>query len=138
MWLFFVLAALHALIVIMANTSNAFQQSPPPMEQCYLQIDDVYCSWYKKHYNEDIDPATHVVPLHKALQGHPEAGALWEQMIIGILEDELGFCSTTHECNLYHGKINGQLVLVCWQVGDFAIASKDPKIADLLIGKINT
>jgi len=59
-------------------------------------------------------------------------------MIIGILEDELGFCSTTLEHNLYHGKINGQLVLVCWQVDDFAIASKDPKIADLLISKINT
>ncbi len=54
----------------------------------------------------------HVVPLHKALQGHPEAGALWEHMIIGILEG-LGFHSTTHECNLYCGEINGELVLVC-------------------------
>jgi len=33
-------------------------------------------------------------------------------MIVGIL-DELGFCSTTHECNLYCGEIDGQLVLVC-------------------------
>jgi len=39
--------------------------------------------------------------------------------------------------NLYHGEIDGQLMLVCRQVDDFAIASKDPKIADLLIGKIN-
>jgi len=78
MRLFFALAVLHALIVIVADTSNAFQQSPPPTEQCYLQIDDAYCSWYRKCYNEDIDSATHVVPLHKALQGHPEAGALWE------------------------------------------------------------
>ena len=54
----------------------------------------------------------HVVPLHKALQGHPEAGALWECMIVGILEG-LGFHSTTHECNLYRGEINGELVLVC-------------------------
>jgi len=57
-------------------------------------------------------------------------------MIVGIL-DELGFRSAMHECNLYHGEIDGQLVLVCQQVDDFAIASKDPKIADLLIGKIN-
>jgi len=113
MCLFFALAALHALIVIVADTSNAFQQSPPPTEQCYLQIDDAYRSWYKKHYNMDIDPSTHVVPLHKALQGHPEAGALWECMIVGILEGELGFCSTTHECNLYQGEIDGQIILVC-------------------------
>ena len=85
----------------------------------------------------DIDPTTHVVPLNKALQGHPEAGALWEWMIVGILEDELGFRSTTHECNLYCSEIDGKLVLVCRQVDDFAIASKDPKTADLLISKIN-
>jgi len=57
-------------------------------------------------------------------------------MIVGIL-DELGFRSTTHERNLYRGEIDEQLVLVCRQVDDFAIASKDLKIADLLIEKIN-
>jgi len=103
MRLFFALAALHGLIVIVADTSNAFQQLPPPTEQCYLQIDEAYRSWYRKHYNMDVNSTTHVVPLNKALQGHPEAGALWERMIVGILEDELGFRSTTHERNLYHG-----------------------------------
>jgi len=58
-------------------------------------------------------------------------------MIVGILEDELGFCSTTHECNLYCGEIDGKLILVCHQVNDFAIAAKDPKTVDLLISKIN-
>jgi len=130
-------ATMHALIVIVADTSNAFQQSLPPTEQCYLQIDEAYQSWYRKHYNMDIDPTMHVVPLNKALQGHPEAGALWERMIVGILKDELGFRSTTHECNLYCSEIDGKLVLVCRQVDDFAIASKDPKTADLLISKIN-
>jgi len=77
-----------------------------------------------------IDPATHVIPLIKVLQGHPEAGALWEQMIVGILEDELGFHSMTHERNLYRGEIDGKLVLVCCQVDDFAIASRDPRTAD--------
>jgi len=113
MHLFFALAALHALIVIVADTSNAFQQLPPPTEQCYLQIDEAYQSWYRKCYNMDIDPTTHVVPLNKALQGHPDAGALWERMIVGILKDELGFRSTTHERNLYCSEIDGKLVLVC-------------------------
>jgi len=135
---FFALAALHALIVIVADMSNAFQQSPLPMEQCYLQIDNAYWSWYRKHYNVDIDPTTHVIPLHKALQGHPKAGALWDHMIIGILEGELGFCLTTHECSLYQGEIDGKLVLICQQVGNFAIAAKDPKTADILMSKINT
>ncbi len=60
MYLFLALAALHALIVIVADTCNAFQQLPPLTEQCYLQIDDAYWSQYKKQYNEDIDPAMHV------------------------------------------------------------------------------
>jgi len=140
MHLFFALAAVHGLIVIIADTTNAFQQSPPPMEQCFLQIDDAYHSWYKKHFSVDIDPITHVVPLNKALQGHPEAGALWEHMIVSILEDKLGFRSTTHERNLYRGEINGELLLVlCHQVDDFAIAiaTKDPRMADILIDKIN-
>ncbi len=67
MCLFFALAALHALIVIVADTSNAFQQSPPPTAQCYLQIDEAYQSWYKKGYNMDINPMMHVIPLNKAL-----------------------------------------------------------------------
>jgi len=137
MRLFFALAAVNSLIIIIADTTNAYQQSPPPTEQCFLQIDNAYHSWYKKCFHIDVDPSTHVIPLNKALQGHPEAGTLWEHMIVGILEDELGFCLTTHERNLYQGEINGELLLVCCQVDDFAIAVKNPKIADILINKIN-
>ena len=79
-----------------------------------------------------------MVPLEHALQGHPEAGALWEKMIVGILEsDELKFTLTTHERNLYCGEIDGQLVLVCRQVDDFAIASKSTQAAEKLISVIN-
>ncbi len=137
MHLFFASAAVHSLIVIIADMTNAFQQSPPLTEQCFLQIDNAYCSWYKKCFHIDIDPVTHVVPLNKALQGHPEAGALWEHMIVSILEDKLGFQSTTHERNLYQGKIDVKLLLACQQVDDFAIAVKNPKTADILINKIN-
>ena len=101
MHLFFALTAVHGLIVLIADMTNAFQQSLPPTEQCYLQVDDAYCSWYKKHFHIDLDPTTHVVPLNKVLQGHPEARALWDCTIVGILKVELGFCSTTHEKNLY-------------------------------------
>jgi hypothetical protein len=79
-------------------------------------IDDAYRSWHRKRYGTDVDPKTRVVPLDIALQGHPEAGALWEYMIVCILEGkELGFKSTTHEQNLYQGEIDGELVLVVCQ-----------------------
>jgi hypothetical protein len=102
MCLFFAMAAAKGMTITIADTTNAYQQSPPPTKKCYLMIDDAYRSWHRKRYGSNVDPTTHVIPLDRALQGHPEAGALWECMIVGILEgDELGFKSMTHECNLY-------------------------------------
>jgi hypothetical protein len=138
MKLFFALAAAKGLVISVADTTNAYQQSPPPTTQCFLRIDDAYRSWHRKRFGTDVNPDTHVIPLEHALQGHPEAGALWEKMIVGILEgDELQFKSTTHEPNLYRGHIDGQLVLICQQVDDFAIASSCPSAADKIIAIIN-
>jgi hypothetical protein len=139
MRLFFALSAALGLTVVFADTKNAYQQSPPPSVPCYLEIDDAYCSWYRKRFGKDIDPKEYVIPVNRALQGHPEAGVLWEKMIVGILTSaELGFTSTTHEKNLYRGEIDGELVLVCRQVDDFAIASKSRAAADKLIATINS
>jgi hypothetical protein len=42
-------------------------------------------------------------------------------MIVGVLEgNELGFKSMMHEQNLYVGMIDGERMLVCCQVDDFA------------------
>ena len=57
-------------------------------------------------------------------------------MIAGILA-EFGFKNTTHERNLYRGSVDGQMVLVCRQVDDFAIVSADPAIASKLVSMIN-
>jgi len=57
-------------------------------------------------------------------------------MIVGILE-KIGFKSTTHKRNLYREEIGGQMVLVCRQVDDFAIACKSRTTADKLIAHIN-
>lgn len=138
MRMFYALCAVLGLVVTFADTTNAYQQSPPPSKQCYLEIDDAYRSWHRKRYGTDVDPKTHVVPLGKALQGHPEAGVLWETMIVGILEgEELGFKATTHERNLYRGEIDGEIVLVCRQVDDFSIGSKSSAAAEKLIAVIN-
>ena len=108
MHLFFALSAAEVMTVTFGDTTNMYQQSPPPTEQCYLDIDDAYRSWFRKRHNDNI-PSGHVIPAQRALQGHPQAGQLWEQMITGILSD-LGFKSTTHEKNLYHGKLNGDCI----------------------------
>jgi hypothetical protein len=138
MRLLFALAAIHCLIISFGDTTNAFQQSPPPTRKCYLRIDDAYASWYYKHFGMLLERSAYVIPVERALQGHPEAGCLWEtSMIVDILSKK-GFKSTTHERNLYYGFMHGTLVLVCRQVDDYAIASVSTSIADELIAFINS
>jgi hypothetical protein len=45
MQLFYALSAGLGLVIVFADTKNAYQQLPPPTEPCYLEIDDAYHSW---------------------------------------------------------------------------------------------
>jgi len=42
MKLFFAISAATNKIVIIADTTNAYQQSPPPTKPCFLEIDEAY------------------------------------------------------------------------------------------------
>ena len=44
MRLFFALAALECMTVTIADSTNAYQQSPGPSVPCFLRIDDAYAS----------------------------------------------------------------------------------------------
>ena len=137
MRLFFALCAQQGLIIVSGDTENAYQQSPGPTVPCYLEIDDAVISWYKKRFGKTLNPRTHVIPVRKALQGHPEAGRLWEKHITSFLVDKLNFKNTVHEKNLYIGTIDNELVIVCRQVDDFSVGAKSKTTADKLIALIN-
>jgi ketosteroid isomerase-like protein len=60
-------------------------------------------------------------------------------MANSILKDpELGFKATTHERNLYHGVVRGEIVYICRQVDDFSIASDTRVTADHIISVVNS
>jgi hypothetical protein len=104
-----------------ADCTNVDIQAPPPSSQTYLTIDDAYVDWYKKRFGKQLDRSL-VLPIKKTLQGHPEAGALWERYIVGILTGpELQLHSTTQERNLYAGIFNGEPILICRMVDDFSL-----------------
>ena len=105
MRLFLALAAQQNMVVNFGDTTNAFQQSPPPTKRCYVMIDDAYQSWYNKHRGKCPDPKLYVIPLLRNLQGHPEAGVCFETLVNDILCNKMGFRHTTHERNLYKGKL---------------------------------
>ena len=117
---FFAICATRGYYVCFGDVENAYQQSPPPTIDCYLEIDDTVYDWYLRRFGVKLDRKTEVIPVYRALQGHPEAGVLWERMITDILINKMGFKNTVHERNLYTGTVDGTEVLVCRQVDDFA------------------
>jgi hypothetical protein len=68
----------------------------------------------------------------KALQGPPEAGALWEKHINKILDD-LDIVRIIHERSVYQGTINGEALLLFQRVDDITVACSDPNVAQGLI-----
>ena len=131
--IFVAMCARRGLNIYYGDVDNAFQQAPPPTFQCYIAVDATVADWYESRFGIKLDPSKHVIPLYKALQGFPEAGALWEKMIQKILLVKMGFKCTVHERNLYIGTINGQEVLVARQVDDFAIGAKNKETAQSFI-----
>jgi hypothetical protein len=121
--LFFALAAADGLIVRGADCTNAYANAPPPTHETFLAIDDTYAEWYnERHPDKPITNRKLVVPVRKCLQGHPEAGALFEKHIVAILTGPgFNLRSTTHERNLYQGTFNGKRILVCRMVDDFRL-----------------
>ena len=75
--------------------------------------------WCLRKFGVRLDKMKDVIPLHRALQGHPEAGALWELVITDVLINKLGLRDTAHERNLHVGEIDGHEMLVCRHVDDW-------------------
>jgi hypothetical protein len=61
------------------------------------------------------------LPVLHALQGHPDAGSIWADMIVVILES-MEFKKTCHEPCLYAGFFKGHQVYPCRQVDDMLFA----------------
>jgi hypothetical protein len=72
-----------------------------------------------------------VIPVEKALQGHPESPRLRDKYISKMITKELGFHSMVHEpCLYYKRDKDDNLTLILRQVDDFLVANKDSKECD--------
>jgi hypothetical protein len=135
MRMFFAIAAARGLIIHTGDCTNAYANADSPTHPTFLGVDEAYSDWFLRQTKVAITPGF-VLPIQKALQGHPEAGALWEKHIVGILHDDLGFRSTVQERNLYRGHYLGEEIFICRQTDDFAIAASTACAATGLISAI--
>jgi hypothetical protein len=67
-----------------------------------MQPDAQFRQWWEEHLGKDPIPDGYVIPVQKALQGHPELPRLWDKYISKMITEELGFKSTVHEPCLYY------------------------------------
>ena len=132
MKMFFALTAALGMVTISADATNGYANSPPPGVPTYVWVDDPYIDWYYEKHGVKLTKDM-VLPVQHALQGHPESGALWEGHVNKILDD-FDFKNTTHEKSTYRADIEGEVVLLCRQVDDLAVACKQPEIANKIIG----
>jgi hypothetical protein len=124
------LAAAQNQLMFAGDAQDAYAHSPGPSTPCYLRIDDAFADWWSSKFGSPVDRSM-VIPIQRALQGHPEAGRLWEDHITGILKNrsDFGFQNTIHEKNIYHALINGSKTLLCRQVDDFNLAVDNAEVA---------
>jgi len=134
--IFYSISAAENLLIFGADVSNAFAEAPPPKQGFYIIPDKTFLDWWINHKKRPPIPHGHVIPVLSAMQGHPESPRLWEKHADTILR-ELGLTPTVHEPCLYTGIIQGQRVLFLRQVDDFAIATSDPKTADILLDMLD-
>ena len=135
--LFFAIAAELNLRIYGGDAKDAYAHSPGPEVPTFVSIDDQYSDWYTYRNEGKTIDRRKVLPVLKALQGHPEAGKCWEQHINGILSD-LGFKSTTHDKTIYSKVHNGETVYMLRQVDDFALACNDESTAKELYKMIGS
>ncbi|KAL7532881.1 hypothetical protein ACHAWF_004272, partial [Thalassiosira exigua] len=134
--LFYACAAAEDLTIFGADVSNAFGEAPPPKQGFYICPDKAIRHWWVHHKKRPPIPDGWVIPILATMQGHPEAGRLWEKHADMILCD-LGLVPTTHEPCLYSGLVDGHRVLFKRQVDDFEIAAPNERIANILFDRID-
>ena len=134
--IFYAAAAAENLVIYGSDVCNAFGEAPPPKQGYYIRPDKAFHHWWVHHKKRPPIPQGHVIPVLRAMQGHPEAPRLWEKYADALLRD-LGLTPTTHEPCLYSGIIAGERVLFKRQVDDFEAAVPNEKIANILFDMID-
>ena len=138
--IFWAATAINNFVTIGADVSNAFAEAPAPKAPLFVTIDQPYKDWYKARYPDKPPLKGNVLPVHGALQGHPESARLWAILINNIIKTlDLQPCS--HEpCLYFSDNFNntGKRVLFLRQVDDFAISCQDSETALQIIKAIDS
>jgi hypothetical protein len=126
--MFYGISAAENLLIFGADVCNAFSEAPAPKQGFYIQPDRAFCEWWIHKGNPPI-PDGYVIPVRRAMQGHPESPRLWEKWCDKMIQEH-HFTPTTHEPCLYTGIWQGEKCYFKRQVDDFEFATSSISLAN--------
>eukprot|EP00804_Cyclotella_cryptica_P030736 CCRYP_009176-RA/>CCRYP_009176-RA protein AED:0.05 eAED:-0.06 QI:0/-1/0/1/-1/1/1/0/645 len=127
--MFYAVSAAENLLIFGADVCNAFREAPAPKQGFYIQPDRAFSEWWLHQGREPI-PEGYVIPVMRAMQGHPESPRLWEKWCDQMIKTHK-FTPTTHEPCLYTGIWQGEKCYFKCQVDDFEFAAPSIKLAHM-------
>ena len=119
-------------LIFSFDVTNAFAEAPAPKAQLYVYIDMQYRDWYHKKFGKTIPKECNVLPVYKALQGHPESSRAWGKLITSILA-KYDITPCTHEPCMYKGTLDNNTIYLLRQTDDFLVASSSEETSKKLI-----
>jgi hypothetical protein len=72
------LSAYLGCVIEDGDVVNAYAHADAKGTLIYIAVDDVFQSWYIARYGTQV-ALNDCIPLHKGMQGHPQAGQWWEK-----------------------------------------------------------
>jgi hypothetical protein len=99
--LFMALAVYLGHIIEDGNAVNAYAHAAVEGTQIYIGVDHVYKSWHNARYGTQIEEGN-CIPLHKGMQGRPQAGHLWEKQFNTDCAAPLHLIPSFKEPTMYH------------------------------------
>ena len=61
-----------------SDAINAYAQNGPLAKTSYLVVDDAIREWYYERFKVFLPPGS-LLELQSSIQGHPDAGANWQE-----------------------------------------------------------
>ena len=98
-----------------------------------MRIDKHHREWSERVLNRGPIPPGCVLPVHHAIQGHPESARLWFDYIDNVFRSKLSFASCPLEPCVCSGNFQGHKILLLRQVDDFIVACSNEFIYSQLL-----
>ena len=123
--IFFATCAINNFVIRAYDVVNAFMEEDPPCDNIFVVVDQQLSDYYRDELSKNV-PVGWVVPVLKSLQGHPEAGRMFDEAVHERFTNKIdGYNSKVEPSFITHKHKNGTCGVTLRQVDDFAVATAD-------------